>query len=599
MIGIELRGKRLCAVLDPDHPQYKNVYIMVRSLLNSREITRNVWAIDYNSLVILKDKLNKFGLTEDRTITGDAKNLVDWITAQHVKNENIKNGEHNEYIKSLLEGKTKTIPYEDQYTAIAYLVGNQKCGLFDDLGAGKTGVSLWSILAVPEIRKTLVVCPKTVIPGFIREIKKHTDLKYLEIPAGRKEASYFLKKHKDDDYNIILVHPENLIGGKKNEIYGAITKILSKMVWDCVIVDEFHMYKNLSAKRTKCVLSLLTETRNREGKDPRCVLMTGTPVSENPLNAYTALKVLSFVPHISRFKHYYCIEKEVNHGSGTHFEIVGYKNLDELKVWLDQVSIRRTKAEMKGFPERPPPIERDVFLTGKHLEQYNLIRDEVIKELKEMSPKEVFDLQKWLGSAKAIRLRQILNHPGVLDATGDSCKYKELDNILEEILADKENKVVVWTEYRKAVDLLYERYNTQYGVQKLYGGVDITENLIKDFEETDKKRIIAAIPAKAGTGTDFLARARYFIYVDLPYSYTLYKQSLDRGHRRIPQSGNLSKLDKIRSSPLTVIFLHAENTVDSLVRDKLHRKEDLVDALTVKEDVLIKIGREEVLRYLK
>lgn len=598
MIHIELRGKRLCAVLDSTHPHYKNVYIMVRSLLNSREIERDVWAVDYNGLMVLKDKLNKFGLTEDKTITVEANGFLDWISAQHVKNENIKEGIHNEYIKSLLDGNIKTTPYEDQYTAISYIVSNRKCGVFDEMGVGKTAQILWSILALKsEVKKSLVVCPKSVIPGFIREIKKHTNLKYLEIPAGRKTAVSFLKKHKDDDYDIMLVHPENLIGGKKNEIYGPITKMFSKMKWDMIVVDEYHLYKNLSAKRTKCVLSLLTDTRNRDGKDPRKVLMTGTPVSESPLNAYTALKVLSFVPHISRFKHYYCVEKEVSHGSGTHFEIIGYKNLDELKAWLDQVSIRRTKAEMKGFPDKTF-VDRSVFLSGKHLEQYNLIKEEALKELKHLDPKEVFDLQQWLGSAKAIRLRQILNHPGVLETTGDSCKYKELDGILEEILADKESKVVVWTEFRAAVDLLYERYNKQYGVQKLYGGVDITEKLITEFEETDKKRIVAAIPAKAGTGTDFLARSRYFIYMDRPYSYTLYKQSLDRGHRRTP-SGNLSKLDKIRSSPLTVIFIHAENTIDDLVREKINRKEGFVDALTIKDELLIKMGREEVLEYLK
>jgi len=592
---IDLRGKKICAILDRSHPNYKDTYILVRSLLGSNELSPDVWFIGYNGLVVLRNRLDRYGLVEGRTMTTEAKGLVDWVAAKHIKNDNIKDGRHNEYIQGLLEGKLKSIPYADQLTGVAFAVENRRCGIFDKMGSGKSLESLASLVAVRS-RKSLVILPKNVILDFVKEIKKHTYLKHLVLPPGRKTALEFLKKHKDDDYDIMIVHSENLIGSSKRETYGQITKVLKSMLWDVIVVDEFHRYKNLDAKRTKCVLRILSDSKDYKGEVSRCLLLTGTPVSESPLNAYAVLRVLSYVPHISRFKHYFCIEQEVSHGSGTHKEIIGYKNLDELKSWLEQVSIRRT--DLKGFPEKPPPIEKTIRLYGKHLEQYNVILEEAVKDVKSLSPRDIFDLRKWMGSAKAIRLRQILNHPGILNVAGDSCKYKELDEILDEILADKESKVVLWTEFRPAVDLLYERYNQKYGVLKMYGGVDATEEMVQTFEHKERPRIVAAIPAKAGTGTDWLARARTFIYLDRPYSYILYQQSLDRGHRRIPV-GELSWLDKIRSSPLTIMFLEAENSVDRLVRDKLLKTGDMVDAVTIKTEKLVEMGRDDLLRYLR
>jgi hypothetical protein len=87
--------------------------------------------------------------------------------------------------------------------------------------------------------------------------------------------------------------------------------------------------------------------------------------------------------------------------------------------------------------------------------------------------------------------------------------------------------------------------------------------------------------------------------VERPYSYILYNQSQERTCRRIPPHGNLSELDKIRAKTSNLIFLDVVNSVDGLIRDKMYMKQKFVEAVTVSDEKLIEMGKEDLLRYLR
>jgi len=85
--------------------------------------------------------------------------------------------------------------------------------------------------------------------GWEREIGKHTRLVSARVPNGRKAALEWLKENRNGDWDILRVHPENLIGAGSNS-QGDITKLLKSMKWDLIVIDEAHYYKNLQSKRT-------------------------------------------------------------------------------------------------------------------------------------------------------------------------------------------------------------------------------------------------------------------------------------------------------------------------------------------------------------
>ena len=439
-------------------------------------------------------------------------------------------------------------------------------------------------------------------------------MKSITIPAGKKKKAFeYFQEKRDLDWDVCLVHPENLVGTTKHSVESDLCKALKSFTFDMIIIDEFHQYKNLTTKRTKAVMNILSETRDRFGNWPRAVCMTGTPVSESPSNSYTFLKSIGFqmLPASGTFENYFTVKKQ----SSVHVKrknkfgkikvveqkfkkVVGYKNLGELKSMIERRSIRRTKEDLKGFPEKIMKVH-DVFLTGEQKKIYDYIKGELVAELKKSTIK---NLASYLSSnATAIRLRQVLNSPQVLGESADSNKYIELDGIIEEVLSEKDQKILVWTEYRAAVDLLYNRYNKEYGAVKIYGGVEDKElrKIAEEFEGKEGPRVAVCIPAKAGTGVDFLARARTAVYVERPYSYTLYKQSLDRIHRRVKIEGELSWLDKIKSQPATLIFLDAVDTLDEFISARLRRKEEIVDSIMISNKKLKDLGREDLLRFLK
>lgn len=601
MLDITLRqGHRICITLDQTNPYYERVYIIVRSLLSAYEIEQNVWNVSFNDFLLLKRKLDSFGLTEGRTATEEAIEWFDYLQFIRDRNEGLKRGLDNDRIRGLLEGKLKTPLYLDQFPAVSTAVLNRRWGIFDEMGIGKTLEALAVIAALgDEARRVLVVCPYTVQLGFTKEIRKHTSLRPIVVPSGRAQAISFIEAcSRRTDWDILLVHPENLISAGGKGSAGEITKLLRQMLWDLIVVDEFHMYKNLTAKRTKCILTLMNESTDRKGKRPRALLLTGTPVSESPMNAYVALKILSLdpIPHITKFENHFIVKQNVAYGSKTFTKVTGHKNLDELKTLIESVSIRRTKDEMTGFPDRVFMV-RDIALSGKQLALYKALCGEIVADLPKSS---LINIYQFLSSTHHIlRLRQVMNSPSLLGEEGESAKYVEVDNLLEEVLSDPEAKVVLWTEFRQSVENLFERYNDLYGAVKIYGGVENEEleDIAYRFENEDRPRVAICIPAKAGTGVDFLARARTAIYIDRPYAYTLYKQSIDRIHRRVA-SVLQSRLDRIRAKPATLIFLDVVNSVDELIRDRLIGKQDLVDALTTSNEKLLEIGRDDLMRYL-
>lgn len=602
MLHVDLtKNKRFTVVLDKNHVDYERVYVLTRSLLTVYENKPGNWTVSYDDLVYLKQKINELGLQKSgKTISVEALSWLQYLQAEEDRRTQLKLGVGNDRVVQLLKGKIKSTLFNDQLTGVSFLLDSKRSGLFDSMGSGKSLVVLSTILALgDEIKKTLVVAPLGVLPGFAREIQKHTHLTFLTIPKGRTKALDFLKKHKNTKCDILLVHPENLVGSKCVK-FSPMLHMLIKMQWDMVIIDEFHKFKNVSAKRTQAVVKLINDSKSSASKPSRAIMMTGTPVPESPTNSYVFLRLTNFgrLPHVVRFENHFTIKENVSYGTkGTFPKIVGYKNLNYLKDMIERRSIRRTKDDLKGFPDAIYTV-RDILLSGKQADLYKSFKG----QLRESLPKESrINLAKILASnAAAIRMRQVLNHPSFLDESGDSAKYIELDGIFEELFTDPYAKALVWTEYRHGVDLVYDRYIKKYGVIKMYGGVDINDRLINSFEAKDGPKIVAVIPAKGGEGLDFLARARTSIYLDRPYSFTLYSQSLDRIVRRVsPDKEKLTWLDRIKMQPANLIFLDAVNTLDELLRSRLSEKQNLSDAVLTTDEKLLEIGRSDLLALLK
>ena len=101
-----------------------------------------------------------------------------------------------------------------------------------------------------------------------------------------------------------------------------------------------------------------------------------------------------------------------------------------------------------------------------------------------------------------------------------------------------------------------------------------------------KARIVVAIPEKAGTSIDWLKVCRTAVYLEKPWSLALWRQSVDRIDRR-------SNTDFAY-----IIQLEANESVDQLVNTMLERRQNVFDAITLEDERLVALGKDELLKYL-
>lgn len=198
---------------------------------------------------------------------------------------------------------------EHQRIAVEYGLKHNRWILADEQGLGKSKVAI--DIAVRKDR-CLIVCPNSLKENWQKEIRKHSN----------KTSSIY----PQTDGFFVIVNIEKL----RNE------KTAAQLNFNMVVVDEIHKIKNPYSKQAKGLLSLQPEYR---------LALTGTPLTDSPLDLYVTLKWLGYAPSYDRFKSKYCI-------IGGYNEIIGYKHLDELSDNLKGIMLRRLKKDTLQLPDK-------------------------------------------------------------------------------------------------------------------------------------------------------------------------------------------------------------------------------------------------------
>ena len=157
---------------------------------------------------------------------------------------------------------------------------------------------------------------------------------------------------------------------------------------------------------------------------------------------------------------------------------------------------------------------------------------------------------------------QIASNPRLVDENweGEPAKFWELDAIVDEVVVERGEKLVVWTNYLGNVSELTERYGA-LGAAPYSGEVSTAarDQAVKEFQSGSAIKILVAVPAAGGVGITLTA-AQTAVYLDKSWNGEHWMQSIDRVYR-IGQKGSVN-----------IISLHASR-VDDLIAANLRRKE--------------------------
>ena len=469
----------------------------------------------------------------------------------------------------------KTKPYEHQFKALKKSWNKEFYGLFMEMGTGKSKVLIDEIASLylrGKITAALIIAPKGVYRNWERgELPTHMPDQVPTLVAAWKAPSEMSKKDKEDLKNILIPNGKLRILLMNVEAFSSTkgTKYAAQFLHKSsalMAVDESTTIKTPSASRTKNVLRVGKLAQYRR-------IMTGSPVTKNPLDIFSQLEFLS--PTILKqnywaFRSRYAIMRNVNFGPRSTQLVVGFQRLPELNKVVEQHSYRVLKEDCLDLPDKVYE-KRFVSLTPEQVKAYEEMRRFNMTELEGETMTSLSSL------TALIRLHQISCGHVTLDSGETkalkSNRMNELLNVLDEV----EGKVIIWASYRFDLKHIEEILKNKFGEESTASYFGDTkdkdrQDIVERFQDKNSKlKYFVGNPSTGGYGLTLTA-AHTVIYYSNTYDLEKRMQSEDRAHR-------IGQVNKV-----TYIDLISEGTVDEKIVQSLRSKIDIASAV-MGEDV--------------
>jgi SNF2 family DNA or RNA helicase len=443
-------------------------------------------------------------------------------------------------------------PYPYQEHATEHIIENDGCGLFLEMGLGKTVSTLTAIdrLMYDEmkIQKVLVIAPKKVAEEtWSTESQKWDHLKHLRLSLvlgseGQRKQALLAKA------DIYVINREN--------VAWLIAHYGTAFPFDMTVIDELSSFKSAKSIRFKSL-------RQVRPKIKKVVGLTGTPMSNGLLDLWSQLYLLDMGQRLGAtltgYREKYFRAKNRNGFIVYKYAIrSGDEDGDDLlgadiysREIFDKISdicISMKAADYLTLPER---ITRDVpvHLPDKVKASYDAFEKSQILAL--IDQEEISAVN---AAALTNKLLQFANG-AVYGEDGDFFDvHPEKLEALEEIIESAGSQsVLIFYSYRH--DLVrIKKHLKHYQLRELRNSTDIRE------WNNGEVPVLLAHPASAGHGLNLQAGGNIIIWFGLPWSLELYMQA----NARLDRQG--------QTKPVIVHRLITKNTMDEDVVLALDRK---------------------------
>ena len=485
---------------------------------------------------------------------------------------------NDEPVLELPEGfNFKTKPFSHQIEGVRYGLEYDRWFLGDEQGLGKTK----QVIDIAVARKIklgykhcLIVCGVNTLKwNWVNEIHTHSneDAWILGQRTKRGKTKIGSTKDKVDDlielgtkqsslpYFIIT----NVESFRDKNIADLIQQLCKQGIINMCAADEMHKMKNPSSQQTKGFLKCLPECR---------IGMTGTPLMNSPLDLYVILKWLGYETHaFYSFKNHYCVM-----GGFGGYEVVGYKNMDQLTSQVREIMLRRMKSEVLDLPDKTY-IDEIVEMSPQQTDIYDKIESSLKIEL----AAGTLDLSNPL--SVLIRLRQATGWTGIVsDTVAESAKIDRMEEIVEEAVSNN-NKCIIFSNWTQMTDVIYEKLQI-YNPAIITGGTKDSERqtMVDKFQTDPSCHVIVGTIGAMGTGLTLTAGSTV-IFVDEPWNRALFDQAVDRAHRIGAKSN------------VTIYSIMCKDTIDEKIHNLIYKKGVMSDAII---DGKVVGSKTELLNYL-
>lgn len=477
-------------------------------------------------------------------------------------------------------------PYSYQSCAIAWLYLTPKALLLDATGTGKTLTCLALLQYLKSKgelgpkKRALIIVPAISVYGTWAEdgFKKFVpDMKFAigRAPKAKKGVSAVSMRkeiYNDPDYEVLLMNYEMV----RQDI-----KILQKMDFDYVILDEAEIVRNPKTQTHKAVKKMTS-------KATRVIGATATPIQTHLMDLHGLISIVGLehvLGNAEQFKKeyhkYQMINVRVGKKSYWTKKFIGYQNTALLKQRLNPYYLRRTYKDLDGI-HMPHLTSHKIYveLTQRQKELYRDVQNGYLGLDEASNPLEV--------SAAALRLRQICTSTAaVMEDEDSSAKMDKLMSLLDGDWVQE--KVIVFSNWKSTIAAMEARLRAA-GI----GFVTITSDMNNQKVREERRQQFWNDPkCRVMLGTTAIERslnlqcARVQVNLDYLYNASRHNQLAGRIHRIGSDHQTVFVFSFIASGTIEHGILKLLEQRQALSDHILDEESDLFEALSTKE--LIKL----------
>lgn len=459
--------------------------------------------------------------------------------------------------------------YGYQQEGMLHLAFNGRAILADEMGLGKTvqAVAACELLRrLQGVERVLVVSPVSLKTEWEEQIAQFTDLPAQVIHGRRQDR---LHQYRQPAFFNLVNYEQIRYDGDD------IQRLLAPEI---IILDEAQRIKNWQTKTADAVKRL---------SSPYAFVLTGTPLENRIDEIYSIAQVVD--PHL--FGPLFRFNRDF-HELDEKGRPVGYKNLDAIHRRLRPVLLRRRKADVE---DELPECTVNTYFVPMHEEQrarYEEYSAQVARltqaaRRRPLSPEEFQRLQQQLAC-----MRMLCDTPYILDQDCRiSPKLEELGRILDDQLAGPDNKIIVFSEWTRMLDLVREHVEKAGIGYALHTGKVPQERRrreINRFKQDPACRLLLSSDAGA-TGLNLQA-ANVVINLDLPWNPARLEQRIARAWRKHQQRH------------VSVINLVCEDSIEHRILHLLDQKRSLAESAlegTGEAEMELPSGRKVLIERLE
>ncbi len=371
----------------------------------------------------------------------------------------------------------------------------------DEMGLGKTIQTLGIFSALEnknkDAKKFLVVCPASVIPVWVSEIKKF---------FPQFKSRILTSKTKSFESGILISSYTQL---RRNKA------ILDNECFEVAVLDEAQFIKNPDSKTASTCIGIKAKHK---------LALTGTPVENRLLDMWTAFRWL--MPGLM--------------GGRKRFEVFVQQNSSEtintIRKQISPFLLRRLKSEVAR--ELPEKIFIDLLCPMSDIQkvEYFALVEKTKSELHEASRNN--SKSRFTVLSLLTRLRQACCDARLLpwvaenSSTDVGGKISVLTDRIQELLLSGK-KVLIFSQFTKFLALIEESLSKFVAPEQIFELTGSTRDRSKPVEafQSSKDGAVMLISLRAGGTGITLTNADYVFIADPWWNPAVEEQAIDRVHR--------------------------------------------------------------------